>query len=385
MKYLQLLSLAAIFLSSNLVAQTFIEGPIPEGEIGYVCAPCGCAHDEGHFDSIGTCPSCNMTLAATMPGVKSMMPSHRSLTAAMLIFDHADIMDVTGPWSVLVHNGVRVVSFAKTKDPVRVGMSMTLTPDFTLDNLPDVDILVFPGSGLAESNPGDEQIQKFIKERAESTEVLFSVCSGAFFLAEAGLLDGKTATTFASFIPTLEQDYPEINVVNDVKYTDNGQVVTTAGLSSGIDGAFHVVSKFRGQGYVQDQANRMEYSWSKSTDYARSQLADRYIEGIKNVVSLVSKEYRSSSGDRNSWEYQYVLSGEVSNKQVLKLLNIQLENTGKWELTREKGLSLEGAFTHDILGTGIIAIDIEKDGDEEIITISAKREKEYQVVSNSNQ
>ncbi|MEQ8425190.1 MAG: hypothetical protein RIA63_10810, partial [Cyclobacteriaceae bacterium] len=73
-----------------------------------------------------------MSLEASLPGWKSEMPGNRRLTAAILLFDHADIMDVTGPWSVLVHNGVSVVTFAKSKDPLSIGMSMELTPDFTL-------------------------------------------------------------------------------------------------------------------------------------------------------------------------------------------------------------------------------------------------------------
>lgn len=379
MKYLRLVSIVFLAVASGVQAQNYINEPIPTGKIGFLCPPCGCEHDDGHFDSMGTCPSCGMNLVATIPGLESKMPRNRRLTAGMLLFDNADIMDVTGPWSVLVHNGVSVVSFAKTKDQVSIGGSMDLTPDFTLNNLPDVDILIFPGSGLAESNPGDEQIQAFIKERKESTDVLFSVCSGAFFLAEAGVLNGKTATTFASLIPRLESDYPEINVVNNVKYTDNGQVVTTAGLSSGIDGTFHVISKFRGQGRVQDVANHMEYEWSKSTDYARTQLADKFIIGVNNVVRLVSKKYLYSSGDRNQWTYEYLLSGAISNEEVMKLISAQLANTGNWKESTKKELLLKGTFDHNELGKGIITIDIKNTEEGDKLTISAKREKEYQV------
>ncbi len=377
MKYIVLLFMA---VSTYSYGQQYIEGPIPVGEIGYTCPPCGCQHDEGHFDALGSCPSCNMDLRAEFPGVTSELPNYRRLTAGMLIFDQADIMDVTGPWSVLVHNGVRVVSFAKRKDPVTIGMSMELTPDFTLDNLPEVDILIFPGSGLAETNPGDAEIQQFIQARANTTEVLFSVCSGAFFLAESGLLDGKVATTFASLIPRLESNYPDIQVVNHVKYTDNGQIVTTAGLSSGIDGAFHVISKFRGQGEVQDVANHMEYEWSKRTDYARTQLADKYIVGVKGIVELFAKAYLSSAGDRNEWKYQYLLSGQTSSDEVLKVIRKELSKTGKWQLVSETSQKVTGTFDHEVLGKGEITVQVSASEKGEVLNLTARRLKKYEVV-----
>ncbi len=376
MKYLTLI---LIVFSSMSYGQNFTMAPKPEGELVYTCPPCGCDHDDGHFDAMGSCPSCNMALQPEFPGVASELPPYRRLTAGMLIFDHADIMDVTGPWSVLVHNGVQVVSFAKSKDPVTIGMSMELTPDFTLDNLPDVDILIFPGSGMAETNPGDEAIQQFIKARATTTDVLFSVCSGAFFLAESGLLDGKVATTFASLIPRLEEQYPEIEVVNNVKYTDNGNIVTTAGLSSGIDGAFHVVSKFRGQGGVQDVANHMEYAWSRSTDYARSQLADHYIMGVKGIVGLFSKAFLLSGGDRDQWTYQYLLSGQVSSEQVLKVIQKELEKTGRWLLETATPDSVVGTFDHDIMGPGLISLDVLTTEEGDVLTIAARRLEKYAV------
>ena len=362
--------------------QNYTVGLIPEGEIGYTCPPCGCPHDDGHFDAMGSCLSCGMALGISYPGVESQIPRYKQLTAGMLLFDNADIMDVTGPWSVLVHNGVRVISFAKTKDPVSIGGSMELKPDFTLDNLPDVDILIFPGGGLSESNPGDEAIQKFIKEKADDTEVLVSVCSGAFFLAESGLLDGQVATTFSSLIPRLEQNYPEIKVVNNVKYTDNGKIVTTAGLSSGIDGAFHVISKFRGQGGVQDVANHMEYEWSKSTDYARTQLADNYVTGIKAIVRLFSKAYISSEGDRNQWQYKYLLSGQATSNEVLNVINKELIKTKKWEIEQNSSNRLVGIFNHEVLGKGRISLSIDKNDDGEVLTVEASRLVKYQIVSN---
>ncbi|GAB4248314.1 MAG: hypothetical protein Tsb0034_27700 [Ekhidna sp.] len=374
------------FLSALVVGfgQTFVAGPIPDGQIGYTCPPCGCAHDGGHFDTMGTCPSCNMDLRASYPGLERAAEAPRRITAGMLLFKGADIMDVTGPWSVFTHNHVQVLTFAKSKEAVTIGGAMELTPDFTLETLPDVDILVFPGSGLAESNPGDSAIQQFIKQRASSTEVLFSVCSGAFFLAEAGLLNGQQATTFASLIPVLKENYPEVNVVNNLKYTDNGQVVTTAGLSSGIDGTFHVISKFRGQGRVQDVANHMEYPWSQSTDYARSQLADKFIIGMKEVTSLFATSYLSSHGDMNSWTYSYELTDQVPPHKVLEVIQHELQKTGRWELTQSGEERFEGIIANDDLGKAHVNAWLSKADENYVLTLETKRLTNYEVTSKTN-
>lgn len=360
--------------------------PQPIGDnnsIVYVCPPCGCINDGKHFDTMGVCTECNMSRNAIFPGVEPLNRP-RALTVGILLFNGADIMDVTGPWSVFEHNGVNVVTFSKSKDPVTVGMNLEVTPDFTLKTLPQVDVLVFPGGGLAESNPADKEIQNFIGERAQSTEVLFSVCSGAFFLGEAGLLDNNEATTFASLIPVLSANYPKVKVLDNVKYVDNGKVVTSAGLSSGIDASFHVISKFRGEGVVQDVANHMEYSWSKKHDYARSQLADNFIQGIKGLVSTFSSAYIFSRGDVDQWEYRFLLSQQLSPKKALEVLRTELAKDPKWRIQSSKNNTLTGIVSHNRLGTGKVVIAIYSKPEGNIISIKADRMQKLSLQQNLN-
>ncbi len=341
-------------------------------DVSFVCPPCGCSNHELQ-NSPGTCSECGMALEASYHGVQSEIPRTQQLTAAILIFDHADIMDVTGPWSVFVHNGVRVVTVSKSLEPVRIGMSMDLTPDYTLKNLPKVDVIMLPGSGLAESNPRDPDIQEFIKTRSDEVDVLFSVCSGAFFLAESGLLDKKEATTFASFIPIMSEQYPQISFRNDVKYVDNGKTVTSAGLSSGIDATFHVISKFRGQGTVQDVANHMEYEWTKPNEYARSQLAVNYLTGIKTLVELFSNDYISSYGDSNQWELKYQLSSQKSPPEVLKIIKVGLSKYPTWVTQLQTKHRLTGVIEHPVLGKGKITIQVIETDKVSFLLVNASR------------
>jgi len=104
---------------------------------------------------------------------------------------------------------------------------------------------------------------------------VLSVCNGAFILAKTGLLDGLTATTFYDLIDELERRYPKVKAVRDRRYVDNGKFITTAGISSGIDGSLHVIGRLRGRAMAERAALNMEYEWKPGGDFARAAFADR--------------------------------------------------------------------------------------------------------------
>jgi len=367
--------IGAVFISE---AQNLIKGEPPEGEIVYYCSPCGCQHDEGFFLNGGQCPSCNMMLRPMIPGLEMETSNTKIPTVGVFLFNMADVMDVSGPVSVFEHASFNIVTFAKSKEPVRIGMNLELKPDFTIETLPEVDILVLPGGGMAESNPGDEAIVSFIKERFEKTEVLFSVCSGAFFLGESGVLDGQRATTFASLIPELTENYPEAIVLNDVKYTDNGKVVTSAGLSSGIDAAFQVVSKYYGVGRAQDIANHMEYPWKRESDYARSQLADNFISTLQSIVSIFSTNYYYSQGDHDYWEFRHVISNQMKPGKIIETIARELEKDPSWATNQSNKLSISGIINHQTLGEAKVMIAIKQDSARGwIAVLTSERVKKF--------
>ena len=360
--------LLVLFSLSSLIGQN---SQLQQDKITYQCPPCGCPHDGQHFEAMGTCPSCNMNLRPHYPNIERQ-PSNPRVTVGILLFNGADIMDVTGPWSVFEHAGMDVVTMAKTTDMVQVGMTMNVNPDFAINTLPQIDVIVVPGGGLAEMG-GDEEIVQWLKERATSTKTIFSVCSGAFILGEAGLLDGKEATTFASLIPALKEQFPKANVLHSIQYTDNGKVVTSAGLSSGIDAAFHVVSKYYGQGRAQDIANHMEYDWSPNNDYARTLLADNFIIDIRSLVSLFSTKYIYSNGDKNNWEYNFLLSDKISPEKVISLLGNELDKNSSWKKTGISSNTLNGVVSNEKLGKAKIKIAIKKHTEGNMVIVSAKR------------
>jgi len=349
------------------------------GDIVYRCAPCGCAHDDHIFLAMGDCPSCNMTLIPTLHGIALRTFTTETPRVGIFIFNGADVMDVTGPISVFEHAGFNVVTFALEDTPISIGHAIELRPDYTLENLPQVDILVFPGGGMAESDPGNKKVTTFIQKRIESTKVMFSVCSGAFFFGEAGILKGQKATTFASLIPSLKSNYKNAIVLNDVKYTDNGKVVTSSGLSSGIDAAFQVVSKFLGQGRAQDIANHMEYPWQREKDYARSQLADNYTLDVRQLISLFTTSFYYSNGNQNYWTYRYRLTGQLSGEKILQILAKEMDKLSKWEIEEHLDNKITGKIGHDVLGEGRFSIEVHNTDDQaKELYLYVERIKYYQ-------
>ena len=141
---------------------------------------------------------------------------------------------------------------------------MRVIPDHSFEDCPLLDILIVPG-GLGErtehSNP---IIHHFLKSQAKKVSTLASVCTGVFFLAAAGLLSGKKATTHYLSLDRLEKRFPDIEVIRDKRYVEDWNVITSAGISAGIDMSLHIVSKHLGEEAAKLAAKEMEYPFPDS-------------------------------------------------------------------------------------------------------------------------
>ncbi len=338
----------------------------------YYCPPCGCSQDATEFPAPGECGECNMPLRILYTGDNVKPRPFVPLRVAILLFDGADIMDVTGPWSVFEHASTRVLTVAKSTAMVRLGATMQVKPDYTLQDMPEVDVVVLPGGGPAENNQ-DPEVVKWIADQYSHTDYMLSVCSGAFFLGKAGLLDGLEATTFASLLPRLETEFPNANVRNDVKFTSNGKIFTTAGLSSGIEGAFQVIAHHYGQGRAQNVANHMEYNWSPESGYSRPQLADNFIRPLQPIASLFSETFNHSSGDTKSWQYQYQLQSTIDATEVIRHIGQSLSKMDAWQLMEEHAHTISGEMSRDGLGTAKVHIALDSSTSGTMLTIQAEK------------
>ena len=254
----------------------------------------------------------------------------------MLLFPGVQIIDYTGPWEVLGHARVdghrafRIYSVGETTSPIETAMGMTVIPSFDLARAPRPDVLVIPG-GNVDPQLSHEAIIRWIQQTAKGAEVVLSVCNGAFFLAQAGLLDGLEATTFAGMIDDLKTAAPRTKVVRDKRFVDNGKIITSAGLSSGIDGALHVIEKLYGKGTAQIAAVGMEYDWRPDSGWARASLADQHLDAGFQVASEYPRTLVRYEGTRERWEASWRLRTDAGPAAFLARLDRAFADSPGWK------------------------------------------------------
>ncbi len=297
----------------------------------YVCPPCGCSNDGKVFNAPGSCPVCGMQLVPK--GQAAQHHEEESMKAAILIFDGVQIIDFTGPYEVLGQAGIEPFTVGEKATPIRTTMGMTVTPSYTFENAPPAQLLIVPGGDVQTDN---KKIIDWIQQRAKTADYVLSVCNGAFYLAKAGLLDGHEATTFYNLIDDLQATYPKVHVVTNKRYVDNGKVITSAGLSSGIDGTLYLVSKMYGKGTAQQVALNMEYDWHPGSTYARANFADKYLRRMMSrrlqleIPNQVDAKVVNTQGTTDQWETQWEVQANSSPKEVQTYLEGKLQEVGKW-------------------------------------------------------
>ncbi len=151
---------------------------------------------------------------------------------------------------------------AQTKDLINARNGLKIQPDYDFQDAPEFDILIIPGGyGAEEIEIHNSVVINWIKERIHNVDIMASVCTGAFLLAEAGLLDGKKATTHWMDLDRLEKEYPKAYVQRNIKFVDESPIITSAGISAGITMSLYIVKKLLGEEIAAHTAKRMEYEY----------------------------------------------------------------------------------------------------------------------------
>lgn len=187
---------------------------------------------------------------------------------AFLLSDGAVMIDFAGPWEVFQDARVpsrtaaafNIYTVAETTHPIAVSGGATLIPKYDLSNAPAPKVVVVP----AQAEP-TQAVIRWLRNVAREADVVMSVCTGAFVLAAAGLLDGHNVTTHHGSFTTLSMQYPQLTVKRGARFVDEGAIATSAGLSAGIDLALHIVARYFGTQTAQSTAYYMEYlsqGWS---------------------------------------------------------------------------------------------------------------------------
>lgn len=190
-------------------------------------------------------------------------------TIAVLIYNGVELVDMNGPIDAFLHvnsfkpNRYAIYTIAETSAPVKSeGGVVTIIPDFTFDSHPEPDLIVIPGLLDAQLSPttADDAVVAWIKKMVQADKIILSVCVGLYNLAATGLLGGRRVTTHYLAIDYVHEKYKDLIVVKNVRFVVDGKFVTTAGITSGIDGALHLVETFDGPDAAQQVADIMVYN-----------------------------------------------------------------------------------------------------------------------------
>lgn len=202
--------------------------------------------------------------ASVAPGTASPLeaPPGGSIPVAFLLSEGAVVIDFCGPWEVFQDvivpgrdgHAFRLYTVAETTRPIRTSGGMQIVPDHTFEAAPAPKVIVIPAqSGRSEAT------LEWIRKTAKNADVTMSVCTGAFLLAQTGLLSGKAATTHHSGYRRFAMEFPQVRLERGARFVEEGNLATAGGLSSGIDLALRVVERYFGREVATQTAYQMEY------------------------------------------------------------------------------------------------------------------------------
>lgn len=193
-------------------------------------------------------------------------PEEGEIRVAFCISPGSNVIDMAGPWEVFQDTMVggdgegghhrhpfELATVAATAEPVRATGGLHLIPDFAVADVPEPHVVVVPAMRTSDA------VLDWLRETAKSANLVMSVCTGAFQLARAGLLDGLEATTHHEFWDAFEKEFPKVKLQRGPRFVEHPRVATAGGLTSGIDLALRVVARYFGDPVAQATADYMEY------------------------------------------------------------------------------------------------------------------------------
>jgi len=239
-----------------------------------------------------------------------MGQENSTLNVAIMLYDGVELLDFSGPGEVFAAtSGFNTYTVAVSADAIVSQGFVKVTPEYTISNCPKPDIVVLPGGGTRKISE-NESVINWIKSIADKNGILLSVCTGAFILSKAGLLDGKKATTWHGAIERLREATPKATILKETRFVDNGNVITTAGVSAGIDGALHLVSKLKGMEEAKNTARYMEYDkWDPTAGLI---IENDFINQLRNNGIEQTLELYGNSKDAEANKHLFY-EGELIN------------------------------------------------------------------------
>ena len=191
------------------------------------------------------------------------------MNIGIYIYDDAEVLDFSGPFEVfstakrLANNDWQVCLIAENNTPVMARGGFSVNPHYSFVDHPAIDLLIVVG-GVHTVELEKPAVINWIRETAGATAKVASVCTGAFLLAKAGLLDGLTVTTHWEDLADLANMFPRLNVISNKRWVSQGKFTTSAGISAGIDMSLQLVTELGSSELAELTAKQMQYQWHKN-------------------------------------------------------------------------------------------------------------------------
>ena len=185
---------------------------------------------------------------------------------AILIFPDVEVLDFTGPFEVFSvfnelnnDNHLDVFTVGETAGTIRAKNGLQVVPDYTIETAPQPDFLIIPGGVGSRTLLDNDTILTWISRTADCCTNVMSVCSGSLLLGRLGMLKGLRATTHHDVFEELERLAPDAEIVRYQRFTDNGKILTSAGVAAGIDMSLYMVGRLFGRVQAETVARYIEY------------------------------------------------------------------------------------------------------------------------------
>lgn len=206
--------------------------------------------------------------AAPSADAKPAAPAKATRTLGVVLYPKFELLDVYGPVEVFGNLGpkVKLVMISEKGGSVVSAQGPSVVADYGFDDAPPLDMLLVPGGIGTMKELKNQALISWLQTRAEQAELVMSVCSGSALLAKAGLLDGRRATSNKKFFQFAVAQGPKVEWVKKARWVDDGNRVTSSGVSAGIDMSLHVVERLFGTKLAEAVAEATEYQWHRDAD-----------------------------------------------------------------------------------------------------------------------
>lgn len=207
-----------------------------------------------------------------------MTVTNKPINIGIYIYENAEVLDFSGPFEVFstanrltnCHRQFNVFLIAESDSAIQARGGFSVIPTYNIRTHPGLGLLIVPG-GIHSPEMHKKRVIQWLQLQALNVPIIASVCTGAFLLAQAGILNNYQATTHWGDLDEFKQRFPHIPIIENVRWVDNQKVLTSGGISAGIDMCLHLVSRLCGPQLALSTAKQMEFQWRNNGVHHQSE------------------------------------------------------------------------------------------------------------------